>query len=155
MDIGSADSTFAKQKERRQSLINEGMKLRRRTILPILSINRKHPNRTLMPHPLLGNAHDLFPVRREIHPLHRRRELPRVQAFPVGDLPELEGVVGRAGDEVFRFDFSQHQQRIKRVRRRRRTINIDRPNRPVMPIVRSQSLAIAVKPHADVVVFGT
>ena len=90
-----------------------------------------------MAHPLLRHPEQVLPVRREVHPLDRRRKLPRVHALARPDVPELDRVVRRA----------RRQQRARWVRR-------DRPERALVAAVRAETLAVRAEPGADDVVFA-
>jgi hypothetical protein len=117
----------------------------------------------LVAHALLGNAHDLLVVVREGDALHGRRELPHEETLARLHGPEPHLVVRGSGNEEARLccvcEMTASWGRSgcggggRQGKDRSRTIDIYRPNGPVVAIVRSETLAIVREPDVDDVVF--
>lgn len=101
VNSASFDSVRARSSPSARSIANRHRgRGSRRTLLRVLPVDRKHRDASRVAHPLLRDSKDLGVVLAPRDALDRRRELPRVQALPCPDVPQLERVVGRAGDEV-------------------------------------------------------
>lgn len=138
-----------------------------RTFRAVFVVDVEDPDGALVAHTLFGETHDLLVVLAERHTLHGGGELPCVEALARADLPKAHRVVRGARDEELRgacasyaFIGGPPKERITRMRmrmpglkkdrREARTVDIDRPNGPLMPIIiRSEPLAIAREPSID------
>ena len=88
-------------------------------------------------HALLRHRQQLRTVFGKFHALHRRQEIPRLQAFPGSNVPNANGVVGGASGEECGGG-----------------VYIDRPQGALMAMIGAQSLAVGREPCAHDVVFG-
>lgn len=88
-------------------------------------------------HTLLGDAQQLGAVLVELDALDGRGELPDLEAAAGLDLPEADGVVGRAGGDHGRGG-----------------VDIDGPDGTDMAVVRAETLAVVRKPDTDLLILG-
>jgi len=90
--------------------------------------DREHDHGAEMSHAHLRDGQQQRAVVRELDPLDGRREVPCLQAQSGPHLPQLDRVVGRSGGE-----------------QRGRGIDIDRPQRSLVALVCSETLAVRLR----------
>ena len=125
-----------------------------------VAVDVEYAYSALVAHALLGNAHDLLVIVGEGDALHRRWELPHEEALARLHGPEPHLVIRGSGNEEARLcciarrrPFGERLELWRRGMDRSRTIDINRPNSPIVSIVRSETLAIVREPNIDDVVF--